>query len=295
MPPLVTQRPTKSGPFLLPARVLLPLFGLIAVATGALHLADELHRAEVDRLYAAIAGAVWIIFAAGVVGAFWGRRPALLAAGIPAFVAFGLQTSTHFVPGTNSISDLTHTQGQSFAIAVLALVCSCVMVAILSVIAWSNPAGRSRRVATAPLLGVAVLGSILLLLHAADDILVSGFGTLKPEDGALVAMVTAVAWTGGALWIASAQVRGSILTAAASANVVIPFVTIHLASGGVSVAKIAATEGVPWAVIAVALFVCAALSLVASVGLLVLALVQRRRRRALLKKTPPALRRRTTI
>lgn len=292
MASLVTRR-AAAGPFLLPTRGLIPLLGAIAFVSGGLHLADELHRGEVDRLYAVTAGLVWLLFAGSVIGAYFGRKPAILAAGVLAFIVFGLQTSTHFVPGANAISDLTRKEGFGFAIPLLALVVSCALVAIFAVIAWGNSRGQNRSVATAPLLAVAALGVPLFLLLTADNLQFSAFGTLSAEDGALIAVVTAIVWTIGALWSASAPVRGLVLCVAATANVVVPFWTIHVL-GPVSIARIAKVSGLPWSILATGSFVCALFSLVAGSGLLVLAVIRARRRRALRKKTPPALRQRMT-
>jgi hypothetical protein len=62
----------------------------------------------------------------------------------------------------------------------------------------------------------------------------------------------------------------------ATANVVIPFITLHLAKGGVSLDRIAKESGAGWAVLAAAMAILAAASFLAALTFFALGVLKPR-------------------
>lgn len=255
----------RGGPFVLPARVVFVSGGLLAIAMGLLHLFDEVQRTEVDVFYAVIAVLVSQLWLFSLFFAWRGNRLALAFAGFLAFAEFGIQASTHFALGINAVEFLAPTRGVGFTVNLLLLEVACAVSFVSAVICASNPRGSSRQLESFPFLLAALAGASAVILHAANDVGLKAFGSISIEDGLAIAALTATAWIIGALWMAGAPRLGALLVALATANVVIPFVTLHLAKGGVSLDEIAKRSGgAGWAVLAVAMAILAAASLIGS-------------------------------
>jgi hypothetical protein len=269
-------KPHRRGAFLLPARVVFVATGVLAIAMGLVHLFDEVQRAEVDVFYAVAAVIVSQLWLLSLFFAWRGNQLALAFAGLLAFAEFGLQASTHFAVGLYAVEFLTPSRGIGFPVNLMLLEVACAISFITAIISISNPRGTATRMDSFPFLLVALAGASALILHAADDIWRKGFGSLSVEDGIAVAVITATVWIIGALWMAGAPRLGSILVAAASANVVIPFVTLHLAKGSISLDQIARQSGAGWAVAAAAMAILAASSLIGAVVFFALTFVKPR-------------------
>jgi hypothetical protein len=258
-------RSRKSGPFVLPARVVFVSSGLLAIAMGLVHLFDEVQRTEVDVLYAVIAVIVSQLWLFSLFFAWRGNRFALAFAGFLAFAEFGVQASTHFAIGIYAVEFLAPTRGVGFTVNLLLLEVACAVCFVSAIICASNPRGTSRRLESFPFLLLALAGASALLLHAANSVGLRSFGSISIEDGLAVAALTATVWIIGALWMAGAPRLGALMVVASTANVVIPFVTLHLAKGGLSLDDIARRSGgAGWAVLAAAMAVLAAASLIGS-------------------------------
>jgi hypothetical protein len=258
-------RSRRSGPFVLPARVVFVSTGLLAIAMGLVHLFDEVQRAEVDAFYAVIAVIASQVWLFSLFFAWRGYRLALVAAGFLAFAEFGIQASTHFAIGVYGVEFLAPVQGIGFTVNLLILEVACAICFVTAIVCASNPKGRTRRLESFPFLLVALAGASALMLHAANDVGLKSFGTISIEDGLAFAAITATLWIIGALWMAGAPRVGAVLVALATTNVVIPFITLHLAKGGVSLDEIARKSGgAGWAVLAAAMAILAAASLIGS-------------------------------
>ena len=263
-------RAPRTGPFVISPRVLLVASSLLAIAMGLLHVVDELQLNQVGTAYAAVAVVVSLAWLVSVFFTFRGSRIALTIGALIAFTEFATQAVSHFTAGPQGLSSVISSRGLGFAVTLLLLEPACVIACIAALICVTNATGTTRQLRSFPVLLLALVGSSLVLLHAADDIGRAGFGKLSIEDGTLVAMLTVTVWVMGALWMATARRRGALLVAAATLNVVIPFYTLHLAAGGVSLPTIAAKSGVGWSMLAAAMAGLALFSLVAAIGWLAL-------------------------
>ena len=274
--------------FAIPARTVVVFSGLVAIALGLLHLVDEVQRGETRATLiwvAVLLAGVWLLS----LFLIWrGNRVALLVAGTIAFAEFATQGLNHFVSGGSiDLGALARTRGLPAAIALLFLGPSCLIMCVAAMDCAANPRGRATGWRGLIALGLSAAGGTLVLLHAADDLHRSGFGSLSAEDGAFVAMVIATVWVLGGLSTAGHLRRGTFFVIAATLFVLIPFYNLHLASGGVSLGKIASESGMAWALVAAATAVCAGLALAFS--LLVLGLQLSVRRRPQGKAPAPAL------
>ena len=83
-----------QGPFLVPARVVLLVAGVIAVGLGTFIVLHEYHAGQVDRLYTIIALIVGLVWLACSELGFQGYRIGLFGAGAMAFVQFGVLAAT---------------------------------------------------------------------------------------------------------------------------------------------------------------------------------------------------------
>lgn len=273
----------RTGPFLLPARIVFVFSGALAIAMGLAHLFDEVQRTEVDAFYAVlavIASQVWLF---SLIFGWRGNRLALTFAGGLAFAEFGIQASTHFAIGVNAIEFLLPTRGLGLAVNLMLLEVACALCFVTAIICASNPFGASRRLESFPLLLAALAGVSALILSSADAASRHGFGTLNVEDGLLLTVIAATLWIIGSLWMAGAPRLGALVVIVATASVVIPFVPLHLVNGGTSMQQLADKGGLGAAIVAAAAFVLAGASLVVSVGLLVRSAIPRKRASA-----PPA-------
>lgn len=257
-------RPT-PGPFVLPARIVLLIAGLVAVALAAFDVLHELHAAQVDRVYGSIALVLAAISLAAVIAAFFGLRLAIFFAGAMGFIEFALVASGHFESG--ALGRFVKKEGLPLATVDMALVLTCALVVISAGVAWTNPRGRNRNLDLLPLLAAATVGSILVILQATDDFHRTDFGTANPEDGAFSAAFLATFWLVGGLWIAHARRLGALVIIVATFGVWYSFVTLHLIKG-VTVSQIASRSGVVWAFAAAAAAIIAAACFLLSVGLL---------------------------
>jgi hypothetical protein len=280
-------RARRRGPFILSARLVFVASGLLAIAMGLVHLFDEVQRTEVDVFYAVVAAIVSQLWLLSLFFAWRGNQLALALAGFLAFAEFGVQASTHFAIGVYAVEFLTPSRGIGFPVNLMLLEVACAISFVTAIVCISNPRGTIQRLESFPFLLVALAGASALILHAADDIGRKGFGAIGIEDGVAVASITATIWIIGALWMAGAPRLGAVLVALATANVVIPFITLHLAKGGVSLSQIAKQSGAGWAVLAAAMAILAAASLIGSVTWLLWKLAPQARAR-LARKPKPA-------
>jgi hypothetical protein len=181
-------RSRKSGPFVLPARVVFVSSGLLAIAMGLVHLFDEVQRTEVDVLYAVIAVIVSQLWLFSLFFAWRGNRFALAFAGFLAFAEFGVQASTHFAIGIYAVEFLAPTRGVGFTVNLLLLEVACAVCFVSAIICASNPRGTSQRLESFPFLLLALAGASALLLHAANSVGLRSFGSISIEDGLAVAL-----------------------------------------------------------------------------------------------------------
>lgn len=262
-----TQGRRQTGPFFLPARVVLVIGGVIAVALAAFNLYHEFHAAQVNAVYAIVAIAVGVIWLFSIALSYFGRVGIFVAALI-AFVEFGLITSSHFVSSAGALATFVRNEGLPIATVDMALIPACMLVVFGAAVAWTNPRGRRRGLDMLPLLLSAMVGTILVILQATDDLHRADFGSANPEDGAFAAAVLASVWLAGGLWIARVRRTGALLIAVSSFGVWYSFLTIHLVKGGTSVQQIATASGAVWAWIAAGAAVLAAASFLLSLGIL---------------------------
>lgn len=265
-----------TGPFLLPARVILAIGGVLAVALAAFNLYHEFRAAQVDAVYTAIAIAVGVIWLVSVTLAYLGWRLGIFLAALIAFVEFGLLTSSHFVSSAGALGTFVKHEGLPIATVDMALIPACMLVVFGAAVAWTNPRGRRTRLEMLPLLLAALVGAILVILQATDDLHRADFGAANPEDGAFVAAVLASIWLAGGLWISRVRRTGALLIAISTFVVVYSFVTLHLVTGTTSIQQIERASGAVWAWIAVGAAVLAAASFLLSLGILVTSFVRRR-------------------
>src|SRR6266702_1224789 len=152
----------------------------------------------------------------------------------------------------------------------------------------ARPAGRVRQ---GPLL---IPGRVLLLFSGLLALALSVFNLFHELHAAevdrnytIVALAIGVVllasiilafwgWLVGGLWIARVRRTGALLIALATFMICYSFVILHV-RGGTPLGVIATKSGLIWAVIAAAVAILAAASLVAALGLLVIPIVRRTR------------------
>jgi hypothetical protein len=262
------------GPFVLPARLLLLAAGLLSVALGSFNLVHELRTTNVDIIYVAVGSLVGVIWLVSLYLAWRGFRLALFLAGLIAFVEFGVIAAGHFVSAPWEIDVYAKREGLAVAAVLIALLPACALTMMGAIVSWSHPTGRLRQLETLPLLLVSLLGAILTILHATDNVARKDFGAASPEDGAFAAAVATILWLVGALWLARARRTGALLIMLGTFIIADGFITLHLL-GGTSVSAIASKSGVIWAAIALAMATVAVASFVAALTFLVAALAPR--------------------
>lgn len=275
----------RSGPFVIPARTLLLVSGLLSLGLGLFNLYHEFHANQVDIVYVTVASGVGLCGLVLLVAAFFGLRIAVFLSGLIAFVEFAIILSTHFVIGPVDIDTFWKSEGLPIATVDMALVPATTLVVVSAAVAWGTPRGRNRRLETLPILVVAVIGAVLVILQATDDIWRADFGRANAEDGTFAAAILATVWLMGALWIARVRRTGALLIAVATFGIAYSFVTLHLVRGGIPVSAIASKSGIAWAYIQAGAAVLAAASCLLSLGILVQS-VFRRRARATATKQP---------
>jgi hypothetical protein len=267
-----------QGPFVLPARTLLLVSGLLAVALASVNLFHELHSTNVDIVYVAVAGLVALIWLTSLILAWRGSRLGVFLAGLIAFIEFGVIASGHFVTAPWDIHVYSVHEGLHAATVLMALMPACALTAMAAVVSWSHGTGHHPRRQTLPLLVVSVVGAILVILHATDNLGRVDFGIANAEDGTFAAVVSVIVWLVGAFWIARVRRTGALLVALGTFIVWYSFLTLHVVAG-TSVSAIAAKSGPIWAVIALGMATLAAASFLAALAFLVEPVVRRRRSR----------------
>jgi len=265
-----------QGPFLLPARVVLLVAGLIAVGLGTFTLLHEYHAGQVNRLYTIIALIIGVVWLACIGLAFIGYRIGVFGAGAIAFVQFGVLASTHFVSGPGALGTFVKHEGLPVATVAMALVPACALVVMSAAVSWTNPRARNPRLDTIAVLVASLAGAALVILQATDGVRRIDFGTANTEDGAFAAAVIASLWLAGGLWIARLRRTGALMIAVATFIVWYSFVTLHLVKGGTSLSEVASMSGVIWALISAAATVLAAASFLFALGLLGMSIVRRK-------------------
>ena len=270
----------RQGPLLFPARYLLLVSGVLALALGIFNLNRELDAKQVDTLYAAVAlvvGAVWL---ASIILGFKGQPIGVFLAGAIAFIQLGEIAQAHFAATAGAIGSYVRIEGLPVAADLIGLVIACALTVMAAVICWGHASGYSRQRETLPLLIVAAIGTLLAALEATDNVHLAGnalpgFGTTTAEDGAFAAAITAAVWLIGGLWIARVRRVGALLIALATFGICYSFVVLHL-RGGTPLSLIATKSGLIWAVIAAVLAILASASLVVALGLLAMSILRRK-------------------
>jgi hypothetical protein len=272
----------RQGPLLFPARYLLLVSGLIALALGSFNLYHELHAAQVDTVYTAAALIVFVVWLASIILGFKGQPIGVFLTGAIAFIQLGEIAQQHFAATAGAIGSFVRIEGLPVAADLIGLVIACVITVVAAIVCWGHATGYNRRRGTLPLLIVAAIGTVLAVLEATDNVHLAGnalpgFGTATAEDGAFAAAITAAVWLIGGLWIARVRRVGALLIALATFGICYSFVVLHV-RGGTPLSLIATRSGLIWAVIAGALAILAAASLVVALGLLAMSMLRRKPR-----------------
>jgi hypothetical protein len=270
----------RGGPFLVPARTVLLVSGLIAVGLGTFTLLHERHSGQIDAVYMIIGLIVGVIWLASLVLAFMGFRLGIFLAAAFAFIDFGVTATSHFESGAGALGTLVKSEGLPVATAAMSLLCACALTVVSAAALWGNPRGRDRRLDTLPLFLVAVAGAVLVILQATDGVHRDSFGSSNTEDGAFAAAVTASLWLLGGLWIARVRRVGALLIMLGTFIVWYSFITLHLLKGGTSLSEVAARSGAVWAVFSASAAILGAASFLTALALFIVAVVQGRRARS---------------
>src|ERR1700730_12110516 len=280
----------RQGPLLFPARYLLLVSGLIALALGSFNLYHELHAAQVDTVYTIAALIVFVVWLGSIILGFRGQPIGVFLTGAIAFVQLGEIAQQHFAATAGAIGSFLRIEGLPLAAALIGLVIACVVTVVAAIVCWGHATGYNRRRGTLPLLIVAAIGTVLAVLAAIGTVLavlenthnvhlagnaLPGFGTSTAEDGAFAAAITAALWLIGGLWIARVRRVGALLIALATFGICYSFVVLHV-RGGTPLSLIATKSGPIWAVVAAALAILAAASLVVALGLLAMSILRRK-------------------
>ncbi len=268
-----------QGPFVIPARVLLLLTGLLAIGLGLFNLYHEYHAHQVDGVYGVVGIVLALVWLVSLALGFLGRRLGVFIAGAIAFVQFAVLTSGHFVIGPNDIDNFWKIEGLPVATADMGLFVACVLVVFAAVVCWSTPRARSSKLDTVPVLIVALIGAVLVILQATDQIHRAAFDGFNAEDGTFIAAVLASTWLLGGLWIARVRRIGALVIAVATFFVAFSFLSQHLLPGATPIDTVAKDSGVAWAAYATGAFILAGASLLFSVGVLLFGLLPRRNRK----------------
>jgi hypothetical protein len=270
----------RQGPLLFPARYLLLVSGLVALALGSFNLYHELHAAQVDTVYTAAALFVFVVWLASIILGFRGQPIGVFLTGAIAFIQLGEIAQQHFAATAGAIGSFVRIEGLPVAADLIGLVIACVLTVVAAIVCWGHATGYNRHRATLPLLIVATIGTVLAVLEATDNVHLAGsalpgFGTTTAEDGAFAAAITAALWLIGGLWIARVRRVGALLIALATFGICYSFVVLHV-RGGTPLSLIATKSGLIWAVIAAAVAILAAASLLVALGLLAMSVIRRK-------------------
>lgn len=270
----------RQGPLLFPARYLLLVSGVLALALGIFNLNRELDAKQVDTVYTAVALVVGLVWVASIILGFRGKPIGVFLTGVIAFIQLGEIAQAHFAATAGAIGSFVRIEGLPVAADLIGLVIACVLTVIAAIVCWGHATGYNRRRETLPLLIVAAIGTLLAVLEATDNVHLAGnalpgFGTSTAEDGAFAAAITAAVWLIGGLWIARVRRVGALLIALATFGICYSFVILHV-RGGTPLSLIATKSGLIWAFIAAAVAILAAASLVVALGLLVMSIGRRK-------------------
>src|SRR2546428_3187217 len=223
----------RQGPLLIPARVLLLVSGLLALALGVFNLFHELHAAQVDRNYTIVALAIGVVWLVSIILGFRGEPIGVFLAGTIAFIELGAIATAHFTSTAGAIGSYVLKEGLPVAAALIGLVVACVLTMMAAIVCWSHATGASRGREPLPLLMAAAIGALLAVLEATDNVHLAGkalpgFGATPAEDGAFPAAIIAALWLVGGLWIERARRTGALLIGLATFMVCYSFVILHL-------------------------------------------------------------------
>jgi hypothetical protein len=271
----------RQGPLLFPARYLLLVSGLIALALSVFNLFRDLHAKQVDNVYTAISLAVGVVWLASIILGFRGQKVGVFLTGAIAFIELGAMSQAHFASTAGAIGSFVRMEGLEVAAALIGLVVACVLTVMAAIICWGHGTGAFPRRETLPILIVAAIGALLAVLEATDNVSLAGkalpgFGTTTAEDGAFVAAIIAAVWLIGGLWIARFRRTGAMVIGLATFVIWYSFLILHVA-GGTTLNVIATKSGVIWAVIAAGVAILAGASFLVAVGLLVTPIFRRKR------------------
>src|SRR5438874_4428350 len=230
-----------QGPFVIPARTLLIVAGVLSVALSAVNLVPELKSTNVDIYYVAVAGLIYLIWLASLVLAWRGSRAGILLAGLIAFVDFGVIAAGHFTTAPFDIHVYSLREGLWVAALLMAILPATALTAMAAIVSWSHPTARIRNPRTIPLLFVSVIGAILVILNATDSLRRVDFGTANPEDATFAAVASVILWLVGALWLARVRRVAGSLMALGTFIVWYPFSAVHVPLG-TSVSAIASNS-----------------------------------------------------
>jgi len=271
----------RQGPLLFPARYLLLVSGVIALALSVFNLFHELHAKQADTVYAAVALAIGVVWLGSIILGFRGQKVGVFLTGAIAFIELGAIAQAHFASTAGAIGSFVRIEGLPVAGALIGLVVACVLTVMAAIVCWGHGTGYFRRRETLPILIVAAIGAVLAILEATDNVSLAGkalpgFGTTTAEDGAFVAAIIAAVWLIGGLWIARVRRTGVMLIGLATFVIWYSFVLLHLI-GGTRLDVIATKSGLIWAVIAAAVAILAAASFLVALGLLLMPIFRRNR------------------
>lgn len=271
----------RQGPLLFPARYLLLVSGLIALALSVFNLFHELHAKQADNVYTAVALAVGVVWFASIILGFRGQKVGVFLTGAIAFIELGAIAQAHFASTAGAIGSFVRIEGLPVAPALIGLVVACVLTVMAAIVCWGHGTGYFPRRETLPILIVAAIGALLAVLEATDNVSLAGkalpgFGTTTAEDGAFVAAIIAAVWLIGGLWIARFRRTGATVIGLATFVIWYSFLILHVA-GGTTLRVIANTNGLIWAIIAAAVAILAGASFLVALGLLITPIFRRKR------------------
>ncbi|HVH64676.1 MAG TPA: hypothetical protein VM674_01470, partial [Candidatus Acidoferrum sp.] len=135
----------RDGPFLISARGLLLITGIVSLSLAVVNLPFERRSTNVDTLYVSVAGVVALIWLVSLVLAWRGSRLGAFLSGLIAFVEFGVIAAAHFETAPWDIDVYANHEGLWLAGVLIALLPSCALTMMAAIVCWSHPTGRLRR------------------------------------------------------------------------------------------------------------------------------------------------------
>src|SRR5947207_13591942 len=131
--------------------------------------------------------------------AWRGFRLAVFAAGLIAFIEFGVIAAGHFVTAPWEIDVYAKHEGLAAAAVLVALLPACALTMLGAIVSWSHPRGRRGQLETLPILLVALLRALLPVPHTTDSVGRKRFGSATPDGGAFASTVALILWLLGSL------------------------------------------------------------------------------------------------